>query len=90
MIVVLALPIVDAWCSNTYNAFPVWVPDSQNGFGFEPNEVPDPSTWLEKGFVSMLWWISDIDPTAEDPFDVEVWFKFVERLPRCYFPLESP
>jgi hypothetical protein len=90
MVVGLALPIVDTWCSNAYDAFLVWVPDSQYGFSFETNEVPNPSSWLEKGFLSMFWRIGDIDPTAEDPFDVEVWFEFVERFPRRYFPLEGP
>jgi hypothetical protein len=37
----------------------------------------------------MLWRISDIDPTAEDPFDVEVRFEFVERFPRRYFPFKG-
>ncbi len=50
MVVGLALPIIDTWCSNAYDAFLLWMPDSQYSFSFETNEVANPSTWLEEGF----------------------------------------
>jgi hypothetical protein len=90
MVVGLAVAIVDTRFSNTYDAFRIWVPDPQNGFSFETNEVSNPSTRLKKAFASMLRWVGDIDSTAEDPFDVEVWLEFGERLPRCYFSFKGP
>ena len=89
MIVVLALSIVNTWCSHAYNALLLRVPDPQHSFSFETNKVSYPAPCLQKGFPSVFWRIGDIDPTAEDPFDVEVWFEFVERFPWRYLPLEG-